>query len=81
MTNREYYAANPEKLTGNIWIDALEWTQNNYTYSEIMSMCAGEIISKYLDAQHEEEPETTVTTTIEVTEIFKGIPSPSQVNK
>ena len=64
MTNREWLAQNPEQITGDLAQEILY----NY-HQQHGNLFFSEYIEKYLNAEHE-QPECTVVTTYEVTEIF-----------
>lgn len=73
MTNREWLAQNPEKITAAAIMKVIRSAAPKGCLVDAFS--AMETLDEWLNAKHP-EPEITHVTTIQVTKIFRGEPQP-----
>ena len=70
MTNREFFAENPNELNGNILQNAREYVKENFKEHEWRTMSHEKMINIYLDAPHQNH-EITFVQTIQITSIYR----------
>ena len=69
MTNREFFAQNPNELNGNILYQSREYVKENFKDHEWRKMSHEQMINHYLDAPCQKQ-EFTVVQTIQITTIY-----------
>lgn len=77
MTNREYFAQNPDKLTGNIMQEARRMYEEKHGYRARMIDPECKILDEFFDAEYRDDKpvhrhETTMIATVQVTKIVRG---------